>query len=79
MCISIPNCLLYASSYELGAVLSHVLPHGVEQPIAFASRTLSCSEVNYSQVEKEALAIIFGVCKFHQYFVQKTFCVSHRP
>ena len=71
-----------ASSYVLGwAVLSHVLPHGIEQPIAFASRTLSCSEVNYSQMEKKALAIIFGVCKFHQYLYGKPFVLvtDHKP
>ena len=70
-----------SSSYGLGAVLSHVLPHGIEQPIAFASRTLSCSEVNYSQIEKEELAIICGVHKFHQYLYGKPFVLvtDHKP
>lgn len=55
-----------ASQYGLSAVLSHVL-NGKEYPIAFASRTLSKAEWNYGQVEKEALALIFGVKKFHKY------------
>ena len=52
-----------ASSYGLGAVLSHVFVDG-EHPVAFASRTLSMAKQNYSQIEKEALALIFGVKKF---------------
>lgn len=67
----------------LGAVLAHRDATGHERPIAFASRSLSASEKNYSQIQKEATAIIFGVKKFHQYLFgrQKPFILKtdHRP
>ena len=56
-----------ASSYGVGAILSHVFPDKSEKPIAYASRTLNKSEKNYSQLDKEALSIMFGIKKFHQY------------
>ena len=62
-----------ASNYGLGPVLSHISEHGEGKSIAFASHTLSSTEENYSMIEKEALAIIFGVKTFHQYLFGRRF------
>ncbi|UYV83362.1 K02A2.6-like, partial [Cordylochernes scorpioides] len=69
-----------ASQIGVGAVLSHVI-EGQEKPIMFASRTLSGAERNYSQIEREALAMIYGVTKFHQFIYGRRFTLitDHKP
>ena len=49
--------------------------------MCFASRTLSRVEKNYSHLDKEALAIIFGVKKYKQYLLGRQFEIKtdHKP
>ncbi|KII68776.1 Retrovirus-related Pol polyprotein [Thelohanellus kitauei] len=70
-----------ASSKGIGAVLLQVESEGVERPISFASRTLSSSESNYSTIEREALAIVYGLHKFNQYLFGRKFIIrtDHKP
>ena len=40
------------------------------KPIAYASQSLTSSESNYAQIEKELLAIVFACDKFHQFIYE---------
>ena len=71
-----------ASPYGVGAVLSHRMPDGTDQPVEYASRLLSPAKRRYSQLDKEALSIIFGVTKFRQYLLGRHHFVilsDHKP
>ena len=57
------------------------MQHGSERPVAFTSRTLAPAEKKHSQLDKEALSIIFGVKRFHQYLYGLQFVIhsDHKP
>ena len=51
------------------------------QPIGYASRAMTPTEINYAQIEKELLSIVFGVERFVQYVQGRPVKVEtdHKP
>ncbi|GBP19531.1 Retrovirus-related Pol polyprotein from transposon 412 [Eumeta japonica] len=70
-----------ASPTGFGGVLSHIMPDKTERPIAFASRSLTKAEKGYSQLDKEAAALIWGLKKFFQYCYGRkiTLIIDNQP
>jgi len=61
-----------ASPYGVAGVLSHSVK-GIEKPVAFISRSLTTSEQNYSQLDREALSIYWTIKKFMIYLYGRPF------
>ncbi|XP_035899704.1 uncharacterized protein K02A2.6-like isoform X1 [Anopheles stephensi] len=70
-----------ASSVGLGATISHKFRDGTVKVVQHASRALTETEMNYSQIDREGLAIIFAVTKFHKMLYGRHFKLQtdHRP
>ena len=60
------------SNRQLGAVLNHEFANE-EHPIAFASRSLTKADRNYTVTEKECLAVLWAVEKFRGYLLGEEF------
>ena len=56
-----------SSSIALGVVLAQPREGDPDHPIAFASRKLSFVERNYTNTEREGLAMVFALQKFKHY------------
>jgi hypothetical protein len=69
-----------ASNEGISAVLNHIID-GEEKMVGCVSRTLMPAEKNYAVVHKEALAIYYGVTKFHQYLWGQKWILKtdHKP
>uniref|UniRef100_A0AAG5DP56 RNA-directed DNA polymerase n=1 Tax=Anopheles atroparvus TaxID=41427 RepID=A0AAG5DP56_ANOAO len=70
-----------ASSIGLGATISHKYTDGSVRVVQHASRALSNTEQAYSQIDREALAIIYAITKFRKMIFGRRFVLQtdHKP
>ncbi|XP_055622468.1 uncharacterized protein K02A2.6-like [Toxorhynchites rutilus septentrionalis] len=70
-----------ASKTGIGAVILHRFPNGIIKAVSHASNSLTVARQNYSQIEKEALALVFACTKFHRLLWGRRFTLQtdHQP
>jgi len=56
-----------ASYMGAGAALMQVDEKGIEHPVSYFSRKFNPHQVNYSTIEKEALALLLALQHFDEY------------
>ncbi|XP_062541441.1 uncharacterized protein K02A2.6-like [Armigeres subalbatus] len=70
-----------ASKTGIGTVLLHRFQNGNIKAVSHASRSLTPAEQNYSQIEKESLALVYACTKFHRMLWGRHFTLQtdHQP
>jgi len=70
-----------ASATGIGAVLLQRDSHGHERAVYHMAQSLTDSQRNYSQLEKEALALVTAVERFHKFLWGRKFLlqIDHKP
>ena len=70
-----------ASEVGLGVVLFQRYSDGSERPLSYASKSLTDAQRRYSQIQKEALSIVYGLKKFHQFLFARPIIIvtDHKP
>lgn len=70
-----------ASARGIGGVLTQPSADGRDRPVVYVSRALNNAEKHYSQIDREALAIVFCLKKLHQYVYGRRFTLrtDHKP
>ncbi|XP_055701773.1 uncharacterized protein K02A2.6-like [Phlebotomus papatasi] len=70
-----------ASQNAIGGVAYHQYPDGSLKAFYHTSRKLTDTEKRYSQIEKEGLALIHAVKKFHRFIYGRKFTLytDHKP
>jgi hypothetical protein len=58
-----------ASSIALGVVLAQLGIGDIDHSLSFSRRKLSTIEINYTTTEREGLAMVYAVQKFHHYLL----------
>lgn len=70
-----------ASPIGMGGVLANKRNDGAEQPCVYISKTFDKTQRNYSQLDREALALVTAVKTFHQLIYGRHFTLitDHKP
>ena len=70
-----------ASPVGIGGILVQKQTNGSMKPIAYASKSLTKTEMKYSQTEREALGVVWCCERFHIYIYGSKFTIlsDHQP